>query len=579
MLFRLLGSVEVRFQDRTLDAGEPRLRAVLAALLVNAGQVVSGDTLVDRVWGEQPPRCARDTLRTYVTRVRRLLEQADAAGGSRPTVVRHPGGYLCDVDPDQVDLHRFRRLVGEARAAGPTEVRSLGLLRDALSLWRGEALTGVPGDWAVRTRDAWHREYLDAVVAWARAELHTGDPASLPGPLGDLSVRHPEVEPLTAALMRALVALGRPTDALAQGLRHRKQLAEEYGTDPGPELLGLYEAIVCGDVVCGDVAGDTAPTRPSPPAPGGAAPAPAGAAPAPGGAAPVPGEGVLAGASPGPRRARRGPVLAWVGSAAVALTVGGLALLDPPSSWTADVTRSSATSGGSGASDPGASAPGAVDVAASGEEFAETAGGRPTLWEPYEMERRNGSSWSPSMVRVEGGELQIAGVGRNHRGRGNVAGGACWCADGAPVRQYGVWQVRAKFDVGTGYGPVIGLWPAEDDSQGWITLARVDQGSRNSMYALVQGPDDTDVESSPVSGDLTSWHTYSVEWRRDFVAVRMDDRVVLDTRDLHETVTIPAGPMFLYVQLVPGPDGPVPAPDAATPSQVVLHVDWVRYHP
>jgi DNA-binding SARP family transcriptional activator len=601
--FQLLGPVEIRLPDRTVHAGEPRLRAVLAALLVNTGQVVSGDTLVDRVWGDQPPRQARDTLRTYVTRVRRLLDQVEPAGTSPPTVVRHHGGYRCDVDPDLVDLHRFRRLVGEARTAGPAGARSLGLLREALDLWQGDALAGVPGDWATRTREAWHRERLDAVVAWSRAELCTGDPARLPGPLGDLSVRHPEVEPLTAALMQALVALGRPTDALTQCLRHRQQLAEEYGTDQGAELTGLYQAIVRGDVAPALTAshgGTSTPgsarprsqpeapqpeaPRPGTPRPGTPRPeAPRPGTPRPeaprpeaptsaddGAASPAPSPAPPAGWSShrGSGWARRRSSLAVTGSVVVALGVGAFALLGPAPSQRADVTNAAATS-----PDHEGRAE-ALDT----EEFTagEEGGSR---WAPYELRRQNGSSWSPSMVRVEGGELQISGTGRNPTGRGNIAGGGCWCRDDAPMRRYGVWQVRAKFDVGGGYGPVIGLWPTEGDGEGWITLARVDQASRTTLYALVRTRDDHTVESEPVSADLTSWHTYSVEWRPDSVVLRLDDEVVLDTRGRIAPAAIPTSPMFLYAQLVPDPDGPVPAPDGETPSQVVMHVDWIRYHP
>jgi hypothetical protein len=209
----------------------------------------------------------------------------------------------------------------------------------------------------------------------------------------------------------------------------------------------------------------------------------------------------------------------------------------------------------------------------------------PTLdtahWAAYDAKRDNGSAWSPSMVRVDGGELQIAGTGRSPTGAGNLAGGVCWCQGDAPVDRYGIWEVRAKFDVGTGYGVVMGLYPAADESTpGWayLTMARLDQSARTSLYPVLGDADDT-VAGDPVSGDYTTWNTYAVEWRRDFATVSLNGKVIFDTRRSAPRARIPSTPMYLYVQLVPGPDGPVPAPNQDTPTQVVAHVDWVKHSP
>src|SRR5689334_11492971 len=110
--YRLLGPVEVWIGGRRVDAGQPRQRAVLAALLVDAGRVVPVETLIARVWGELVPEHARATLRTHLSRIRRLLEQAEQAGAPAGVLSRVSGGYLLRVDPDEVDLHRFRRMAG-----------------------------------------------------------------------------------------------------------------------------------------------------------------------------------------------------------------------------------------------------------------------------------------------------------------------------------------------------------------------------------------------------------------------------------------------------------------------------------
>lgn len=183
--YRLLGPVEVWSGGRPVEAGQPRQRAVLAALLADAGYVVSYDTMVDRVWGRTPPRDARGTLRVYLSGIRRLLARAAEADldVAMPTdLVHRSGGYLIATDRDQVDLHRFRRLVVQARAAGASAPQRVSLLREATRLWRGEPLAGITGEWAARMRESWGRERLEAVVAWADAELRLGDrdPCSAP---------------------------------------------------------------------------------------------------------------------------------------------------------------------------------------------------------------------------------------------------------------------------------------------------------------------------------------------------------------------------------------------------------------
>jgi hypothetical protein len=213
------------------------------------------------------------------------------------------------------------------------------------------------------------------------------------------------------------------------------------------------------------------------------------------------------------------------------------------------------------------------------EDFSGT-GLTPMQWASHETPHKNGSSWSPSMVRVGGGNLQIIGTGRNPTGNGNMAGSVCWCLEQGAVHTYGVWEVRAKFDAGTGYAPVIGLYSAIDEkTPGWgfMTLARLDDGARRTMYPVIRGAGGRPIDGTPVAGDFAAWNTYSIEWRADFISVSLNDEVIFDTRNPPIQVTIPSVPMFLYVQVIPGPDGPVPAPNKATPDQVTAHVDWARY--
>ncbi|MGW1213783.1 AfsR/SARP family transcriptional regulator [Streptomyces sp. NPDC002499] len=253
--FLLLGTVELRGAGgAAVELGPARQRAVLAALLVDAGRWVSAETLIDRVWGEDLPAQVRPSLYAHISRIRRLLASAAAgvdagadgsAGGS--LLRRGPGGYLLDVPSDQVDVHRFRRLVEQARGADRTDVERATLLREALGLWRGGPLSGLRGVWAERTRHSWGQQRIEAVLAWADAELRVGGAAEVIGSLTPLAAEHPLVEPLTMALMRALHSAGRGPEALTCYAVLRKRLAEELGTDPGAEVQRVHQAILRGE--------------------------------------------------------------------------------------------------------------------------------------------------------------------------------------------------------------------------------------------------------------------------------------------------------------------------------------------
>jgi DNA-binding SARP family transcriptional activator/tetratricopeptide (TPR) repeat protein len=255
--FRLLGPVEMRVGERRVDAGPPRQRAVLAALLVDAGRVVPIDTLIDRVWGSETPERARAaTLQVHLSRIRRLLGQAERCGA--PELARESGGYLLRVDPERVDLHGFRRLT----AAGSAES-----LRAALALWQGQPLAGVDGEWAERMRQLWSRERVDAAVAWARAELAHGVSQPVVAGLAELVSDHPLVEPLTEVHMLALHAAGRTSEALDLYARTRAHLADELGSDPGPDLQALHQSLLRGEVVAAPSVSSAVPRQLPAPAP------------------------------------------------------------------------------------------------------------------------------------------------------------------------------------------------------------------------------------------------------------------------------------------------------------------------
>lgn len=240
MTFQLLGAVEVHIGDRALESGPRQQRTVLVCLAVDAGMPVSLRTLTERVWGDDPPHGARASLYAHLARIRRLVEQP----GSAVTLTKNAGGYVLDVDPDRVDLHRFRRLT----RAGNGRERSEERLHTALGLWRGAPLTGASGQWVERLRAGLVAERLDAVAMWAELALRSGRPLEVISTVRELVTEHPLAEPLVAAMMRALAASGRPAEALELFAATRARLADELGADPGSELHAIHATVLRGGV-------------------------------------------------------------------------------------------------------------------------------------------------------------------------------------------------------------------------------------------------------------------------------------------------------------------------------------------
>jgi DNA-binding SARP family transcriptional activator/tetratricopeptide (TPR) repeat protein len=255
---RLLGALELLAGGRSIDLGPAKQRVLLAATAVDAGQPVTVDTLTDRIWDSAPPAEARSVLHTYVARVRRILADAqrDAALADDPlggrgvdhggpvTLQRRAGGYQLIVEADRIDVHRFRRLVEQARTHPVADPERAALLDEALRLWRGEALTGVTGAWAARIRHGLEQQRLSALADWAGTEVARGRyPAvieRLPGPVAE----HPLAEALAARLLEALHLAGRDTEALEVYAEVRARIAEELGAEPGPALRDLYQLIL-----------------------------------------------------------------------------------------------------------------------------------------------------------------------------------------------------------------------------------------------------------------------------------------------------------------------------------------------
>jgi DNA-binding SARP family transcriptional activator/tetratricopeptide (TPR) repeat protein len=263
MEFRLFGELEVLAAGRSLDVGTPRQQAVLAALIIDAGRPVPIETLIDRVWNDSPPAEARNVLYSHLSRIRQMLRQAATLGDEAAVrVERRHAGYVLDIDPDLVDLHRFERLVDRGRDVRRADAERVRALAEALGLWRGTPLAALAGDWAGQVRSSWHRRRLDAAVQWARAELRLGHPDVVINTLPDLVTDYPLAEPLEGLFMEALHAAGRDAEAIDRYATVRQRLADHLGTDPGPELRTLYQAILRGELPPGPPSDRTIATAP-----------------------------------------------------------------------------------------------------------------------------------------------------------------------------------------------------------------------------------------------------------------------------------------------------------------------------
>ena len=237
-------------QRRPLTLGGAKQRALLAVLLLHAGEVVSADRLVDELWGEKPPETVRSVLQVYVANLRKVIEPARPRRAAGTLLRTQPPGYLLDLSGHTLDLDRFEQLRGEGRtalAAGQAS-EAADQLREALRLWRGPAL----GDVVLLDRDQGvvaelEERRLEALEERIDADLALGRHRELVGELEALVVAHPLRERLRGQHMLALYRAGRQADALQVYRVTRDKLIEELGIEPAAELRELEALVLAQD--------------------------------------------------------------------------------------------------------------------------------------------------------------------------------------------------------------------------------------------------------------------------------------------------------------------------------------------
>ncbi|GLI02457.1 SARP family transcriptional regulator [Phytohabitans aurantiacus] len=236
----MLGAVEVIIGDRARPIARRRERCLLGLLLLEAGRVVPVDRLIELLWEQAAPAYARRTVHSHIARLRAVLTTA----GGAAQLTTSGAGYLLKVDPDLIDIHRFRRLVNESVATADPAVR-IDLLDAAAQLWRGPLL-GDDADPLLRERVA---SEFDAL--WLRAQeqrmaalVHLGRHQEALPTLARLTAEQPAQERFAELYMTGLYRAGRKAEALSTYERTRSWLVEHLGIDPTPALRRLHQAVL-----------------------------------------------------------------------------------------------------------------------------------------------------------------------------------------------------------------------------------------------------------------------------------------------------------------------------------------------
>lgn len=251
--FTVLGPVRAWRGPELLSSGSPQQRALLAALLLREGRTATAGELIDAFWGEDPPSQALATIRTYASRLRKILGQ--------DTLVSESGGYAIRTDRSALDLTLAQDLAAEAekaRAAGD-RCQARTLINKVLGLWDGEALASVPGPYADNQRTRLEEWRLQLTETRLDLDLEVGCHAEAVSELTALTAAHPLRERLRELLMVALYRSGRQAEALAVYADTRRLLAEELGVDPRPELAQLQQRILRADEELARPADEPAP--------------------------------------------------------------------------------------------------------------------------------------------------------------------------------------------------------------------------------------------------------------------------------------------------------------------------------
>jgi len=237
-MFSVLGPLRAWNGDAEVVLGPPQQQALLALLLVRAGEPVTFGEAVDVLWPNGPPASAVAVLHRYASQLRRIV--------GAEALVRAGRAYRLDVPPGALDLHEFRRMLGEAAAYEQTDPdRAAARIADGLELWRGHQVATIdPAVRAMPVFAAVGHEFVAASVRGAELAATRETAQRLIPYLRAVTSAVPLHEPAHAALMRLLALSGRPADALVEFAGLRKRLAAELGVGPGPEARDMHRQVL-----------------------------------------------------------------------------------------------------------------------------------------------------------------------------------------------------------------------------------------------------------------------------------------------------------------------------------------------
>lgn len=249
----VLGPVTVHDRAGTPLSTVPKPRQLLAVLALEAGLVVSIQSLVRELWDDRPPRTATTTLQTYVGQARKLLAEATGADVhtvSEQMLITEDGGYSLLLDELSLDLADYDQLdrLGTTAVRVGDDARGSGLLGEALDLWRGPALVNVdPGPVLAAQVSRLEERRLSTLEHRIVADLRLGAHHMLVGELVELTARYPLHETLHGHRMLALYRCGRRCEGMEVFRDLRRRLVRELGIEPAADLAALHQSILTAD--------------------------------------------------------------------------------------------------------------------------------------------------------------------------------------------------------------------------------------------------------------------------------------------------------------------------------------------
>ena len=245
--FRILGSMEIAGDNVVVAPTPPKVRQVLALLILSANQVVHVDSFIDELWENKPPPSAITTIQTYIYHLRRFVAKENLTQPTGELVRTKAPGYMLRTDRMQIDEQRFRQLARQGRNHLDNSEFELTshVLNKALSLWSGPALADVNRGRVLEAQvQRLDEERLQTIETKIQADFALGRHREHIGELRALTSTYPLNEWFHGRLIEALGRTGRRSEALHAYQRLRLVLNDELGLDPSPELQDLQREVL-----------------------------------------------------------------------------------------------------------------------------------------------------------------------------------------------------------------------------------------------------------------------------------------------------------------------------------------------